>query len=291
MAADVTIGEFSRITHLSIRTLRRYHEAGLLEPAHVDCHTGYRYYSLGQVPIAQVIHRFRELGMPVREVGELVAVTDPGARAALIAQHLERLETQLDETRAAVVSLRRLLRPGPAHLDVRHRRMEAVTVAAVRDVVDLGDALAWYGSAMAELDSVLSAAGAVKTGPPGGLYDHDLFTEERGAMVAYIPTAHPPTRGAVTPFVIPATDIAACMHLGPHDDIDVTYGALGTYVKEHALEVAGPVREIYHAGPRDTRDSTLWRTEIGWPIFQTTAREPRRQAPGTAARRASRSGL
>src|SRR3954469_14130597 len=46
VADGVTIGEFSGITHLSIKTLRRYHEAGLLEPAHVDPRTGYRYYSL-----------------------------------------------------------------------------------------------------------------------------------------------------------------------------------------------------------------------------------------------------
>jgi DNA-binding transcriptional MerR regulator len=52
MAAAITIGEFSRITHLSIKTLRRYHEAGLLEPAHVDRQTGYRYYSVDQVPTA-----------------------------------------------------------------------------------------------------------------------------------------------------------------------------------------------------------------------------------------------
>ncbi len=69
VSADLTIGEFSRITHLSIKVLRRYHQAGLLEPAHVDPQTGYRYYSLPQVPTAQVIHRFRQLGMPVREVG------------------------------------------------------------------------------------------------------------------------------------------------------------------------------------------------------------------------------
>src|ERR1700726_762805 len=131
MATTFTIGEFSRITHLSIKTLRRYHEAGLLEPAHVDRQTGYRYYSVDQVPTAQVVHRFRELGMPVREVGELVAVTDPDARAALIAQHLERLESQLDQTRAAVISLRRLLEPNPAPLEVNLRRTRADTGAAV----------------------------------------------------------------------------------------------------------------------------------------------------------------
>ena len=71
------------------------------------------------------------------------------------------------------------------------------------------------------------------------------------------------------PFVLPATDLATTVHRGSHDDIDVTYGALGSYVSRHALQVAGPVREIYHVGPRDTDDSSLWCTEIGWPIFQT----------------------
>jgi hypothetical protein len=57
----LTIGEFSRLTHLSVRTLRRYHEAALLEPAVVDETTGYRYYGVDQIPTAQVIHRLREL--------------------------------------------------------------------------------------------------------------------------------------------------------------------------------------------------------------------------------------
>src|ERR1017187_9966791 len=71
MRAALSIGDFSQITHLSVKTLRRYHEAGLLEPAEVDPYTGYRYYATTQVPTAQVIRRFRDLGMPVREVGEV----------------------------------------------------------------------------------------------------------------------------------------------------------------------------------------------------------------------------
>jgi DNA-binding transcriptional MerR regulator len=252
MTAGLSIGEFSRITHLSIKTLRRYHEAGLLEPDYVDPQSGYRYYSLGQVPTAQVIHRFRELGMPVREVGELVAVIDPDTRAALIGQHLERLETQLDQTRAAVISLRRLLQPSPTPLEVHHRRTEAITVAAVRDVVDLTDVLSWHDNAMTELEAAIGAAGVTRIGPAGGLYDNELFTDERGSVVIYLPVADPPTAGAVRPWVIPAAELATTIHRGPHDDIDVTYAALGTYVRQQALEVAGPVREIYHRGPRDT---------------------------------------
>jgi effector-binding domain-containing protein len=143
---------------------------------------------------------------------------------------------------------------------------------------------------MSELGAVLAAAGAVRTGPPGGLYDNELFTEERGTMVAYIPVADPPSRGAVTPLVIPATDLATTIHAGPHDDIDVTYAALGTYVSHQALQIAGPVREIYHVGPRDTDDSSAWRTEIGWPIFQTASADDSGK-PAEAESRSLRAGI
>jgi DNA-binding transcriptional MerR regulator len=66
MKATVSIGDFSRMTQLSIKTLRHYHDVGLLAPAEIDKMTGYRYYAKSQVPAAQVIRRFRELGMPSR---------------------------------------------------------------------------------------------------------------------------------------------------------------------------------------------------------------------------------
>jgi DNA-binding transcriptional MerR regulator len=270
MAAGLTIGEFSRITHLSIKTLRRYHDAGLLEPARVDGQTGYRYYTLDQVPTAQVIHRFRELDMPLRDVAELLAVGDPEARSELIARHLERLEARLDQTKSAVVALRRLLDPDPAPLQVQRRRTRPTTVAAVQGIVDLPDVVDWYADAMTQLDQAIAAAATTPTGPPGGLYDNELFSDERGTMVVFVPVAKPPASGTVRPYVIPAAELTTTMHLGPHDDIDVTYAALGTYVRRQALELAGPVREIYHVGPRDTPDCSEWRTEIGWPTFQTT---------------------
>src|SRR3712207_6216772 len=112
-APVLAIGEFSRLTHLSVRTLRRYHDAGLLEPATVDPASGYRYYSADQIPTAQVIHRLRELDVPLPDVQRFLRLPDPSARGALVAEHLERLESELDRTRAAVASLRRLLQPEP----------------------------------------------------------------------------------------------------------------------------------------------------------------------------------
>ncbi|MGH3492713.1 MAG: MerR family transcriptional regulator, partial [Sciscionella sp.] len=73
MRAGLTIGQFATFTQLSVRTLRRYHEAGLLEPASVDPDTGYRYYTTQQIPAAQVIHRLRQLDVPLAEVKSILA--------------------------------------------------------------------------------------------------------------------------------------------------------------------------------------------------------------------------
>ena len=86
-----------------------------------------------------------------------------------------------------------------------------------------------------------------------------------------MPVAHPPVAGRVAPFEVPAAELAITVHHGAHDDIDVSYGQLGPYVTEHALAVAGPVRETYLVGPRETADPAAWRTEIGWPVFRTAA--------------------
>jgi len=261
----LTIGDFAQITHLSRKTLRHYHEAGLLEPEQVDAATGYRYYSTAQVPTAQVIRRFRELGMPVAEVRS-VLLADVEERSELIAAHLTRLETQLASTQAAVTSLRRLLSPTPPTLTVGLRSAPARVVAGIDGDVDRSDVLAWYSGAMAELASL----GLEETGPCGGLYDNELFTEERGHMTVYLTVAAAPVAGRVSPVEIPAAELAVTVHQGPHDDIDVTYGELGTWVADQALALAGPVHETYLVGPRDTSDASAWQTEIGWPVFRTT---------------------
>jgi effector-binding domain-containing protein len=208
--------------------------------------------------------------MPIRQVREVLATTDPEARTALIASHLDRLERELDRTGAAVTSLRRLLQPATEEIEVELRAAPAITVAAIRGTIDHGDVLAWYSDAMSELDSVLASVKQIPTGPPGGLYDNELFTDDHGDAVVYLPTNARPAIGRVQPFTIPRAELAVTVHRGPHDDIDITYGRLGSYVTDQALAISGPVRETYLVGPRDTQDATAWRTEIGWPIFRTS---------------------
>jgi effector-binding domain-containing protein len=69
--------------------------------------------------------------------------------------------------------------------------------------------------------------------------------------------------------VVPAVELAVTVHVGGRTDLDRAYGALATYVTEHALAVEGPIREYYLIGAHETADESEWRTEIGWPIFHT----------------------
>lgn len=62
------IGEFSRLTHVSIRMLRYYDEAGLLKPAETDRFSGYRLYSNNQIPRLNKIVFLRDLGFGVSEI-------------------------------------------------------------------------------------------------------------------------------------------------------------------------------------------------------------------------------
>ncbi|RYB91680.1 MerR family transcriptional regulator [Nocardioides oleivorans] len=262
----LAIGEFSRLTHLSVKTLRRYHEAGLLVPAAVDRTTGYRSYDGHQIPTAQVIHRLRELDVPLADVRRIIESADPDRRAALVSDHLARLEVELDRTRAAVVSLRRLLDPDPVPLSVELRAVPEATVAAIEDDVDSDSMAAWFAGALAELNAATDAP----TGPPGGVYDNALFEVGRGHALLHVPATDPPRRGRVRPVTLPPVELAIATHTGPHDDADITYGELGSWVVANALAVAGPVRETYLVGPADDPDPSTWRTEIGWPIFRMT---------------------
>ena len=82
MSKALSIGDFSLMTHLSIKTLRYYHQVGLLEPAEVDEHTGYRSYRVEQIPTAHIIQRFRDLGMPVASVKAVLGhqISTPATR-------------------------------------------------------------------------------------------------------------------------------------------------------------------------------------------------------------------
>lgn len=270
MTSTLTIGDFSRATHLSVKTLRHYHEIGLLEPVDVDPETGYRRYDPEQITTAQVIRRFRDLDMPLDTIHAVLIAPDVGTRNQLIAGHLARLEADLARAQEAVSSLRNLLDRRATTAPVQHRRAPATRAAAITETVGEADALIWYQGALGELQATLAAQGIVPAGPAGGMFSNELFSDGRGTATIFIPCdSSPRPMGRVAPLVVPPVELATIVHAGSHTDIDQAYGALGAHVTQHALAVDGPIREYYLVGRTDTTDESAWRTEVGWPIFQT----------------------
>lgn len=268
----LSIGDFARATRVSVKMLRHYHRIGLLDPAGVDPGTGYRQYTVDQIPTAQVIRRFRDLDMPLERIRAVLETPDLAVRNRLIAEHLDVLTENLDKTQAAVASLRDLLEPPvlPGDGEIAVRRVEATLAAAISETVALEDLGTWYQGAIGELYGTLAAQDVPGAGYPGGIYDDGLFAAERGRATVFVPCLVEVRRaGRVTATVVPAAELAVIEHAGPHRGIDRAYGVLAAYVARHALAVEGPIREYYRVGGHDTRDASTWRTEVGWPVFST----------------------
>jgi DNA-binding transcriptional MerR regulator len=270
MSSTLAIGDFARATHMSVKSLRHYHQIGLLEPSDIDPKTGYRYYGVEQIPVAQVIRRFRDLDMPLNEIRHVLTAPDIATRNELIAVHLARLEGTLSQTQSAVISLRELLENPASTSRVSHRSVEATPAVAISEVVHLREALAWHQGALGELYATLSTQKVPVGGASGGIYSNELFSEEKGEATIFIPckSAVNPV-GRVRNVVIPRVELATIVHVGHHKGIDRAYGSLATYVTQHELAVDGPIREYYIVGQHETSEEGEWRTEIGWPVFRT----------------------
>ena len=87
------IGMFSRASSLSIKTLRAYHEGGILVPAQVDPSSGYRLYTADQLADASIISRLRALDLPLGQVREVLRARDPERTRRILADHQEFLAT------------------------------------------------------------------------------------------------------------------------------------------------------------------------------------------------------
>ncbi|MFI7599407.1 MerR family transcriptional regulator [Actinoplanes sp. NPDC049681] len=273
VAELLTVGEFSRLTHLTVKALRHYHDVGVLQPAWIDPSTGYRYYTAEQVEPAQLVRRLREVRMPVDGVRRVVSAADPTTRDSVIADHLDFLRQELAVTAAAVGSLRALLTGGSAG-DLVFRQADEQQCLMIDSHVDQEGLTAWCALAYPLLYAVAGRWGLTPGGPCGALYAFEWF-QVGGQVTAFLPVTAPvdgervgrPDGGGVRWGVLPAQRLAVAVHAGPCRDLDRTYGALGRQVLERDIGAAGPVRELYLVTSADTDDPSQLRTEVCWPVI------------------------
>ena len=264
------------MTHLSVKALRHYHQIGLLTPVAIGSESGYRLYAVEQVPVAQVIKRLKDLGMALDEIARVLQAPDVDARNRAIVEHLHRMENQLDQTKGTVASLRRLLEtPDTPRPNIGFRSLPPTHAIAIRERVTVSDLGDWWVHAFEELHRVVATQRLATSGPDGALYSSAWFEDEIGDVVAFTPVASEQKAGRderVQPYVVPAAELAVLLHEGSFNDLDRTFAALGTFVLERAIAVEGPIREYYLVTPFDTPDENSHRTEVAWPIFQTSTR-------------------
>ena len=270
MTSDVpllSIGEFSRMTFLSVKTLRHYHDTGLLAPARIDPSSGYRYYDVSQVTTAQVIRRFRDLDLPIEQLRAFLDATDEEGRNAVIVDHLDRMSAQLQETQSTVDSLRRMLAEEDAAFPVAYRDEPALTTLAISDRVQGVDVVAWWMEAFRELHRTVRVRGATRAGTDGALFPTEFFADEVGDLVAFVPVAEVPSRlpSRITAYDVPADRLAVTTFDGPPLDLDRAYGAVGRWVIDQATSSPGPVRERY-LPTGDEDDLLAHTTEVCWPV-------------------------
>jgi DNA-binding transcriptional MerR regulator len=272
MPALFTIGRFSRLVRLSVRSLRRYDALGLLRPAHVDPATGYRRYTLEQVRDAEAIRLLRELGVPLAVVGEILGdLGDRGAVGARLEAHLARLEAEIEAQRERVRRLQAVMTqddPFPTQ-PVIEQRQSPQPVASIRFRTSHRSVDTDVAEAFASLAALLADAGVTPAGDPL-LVLHAVIDETTdGDLEVAIPVRGPDLdRPEIPGRTLPGAHVIQTRHRGPIEEIAAAYHVLGAWSAVHDLQAAGPPREIFRSDPTKAGPSGL-EVDVLWPVRHT----------------------
>jgi DNA-binding transcriptional MerR regulator len=264
--ATMPIGMFSRASSLSIKSLRAYHEDGILVPDSVDPRTGYRIYTVDQLADAAVIVRLRMLDVPLAQVREVLAARDPDTTKRVLAAHRTAMEDRLAETARIIAELQSGVAPTtmtPVHVRAEPARH---TVRVLEDVhtAEFGE---WLADAHGRLAAFLDRAGVEAAGPPGTLCGASIEDDGIEPVEAFIPVAEPVGGGGeIGVGEVPAARVAVLVHAGDYPAMIDTYRTLGAWVARNATHADERVREWCVVGALDGPDVATYRTEIAWPI-------------------------
>lgn len=261
----LSIGAFSQACRLSIKSLRRYDQQGLLPPAWVDPDTGYRYYRPVQVVEAERIRLLRELDLPLAEIRCLQQ--QPERAAEILAAHQARLEARIAAQQHALARLQALQGVSLTPHTVRVQACEPVEALSIRLETRLDALVGSIGAHFGQIGRLIAQRGAGPAGVPfiryhGEEYDPDKLDVELG-----IPC---PRRlrgaGEVRALRLPAGAAAVTLHVGPYEQIGRAYAALMSWARAEGRALTGPPLERYLHGPRQRVPPADYRTEICWML-------------------------
>jgi effector-binding domain-containing protein len=272
MRSDLfSIGEFSMVSRMSVKTLRFYDDRGLLKPGHIDSKSGYRYYSSAQLPEANLIRLLRSLELPLEEIQLFLREREPEQRKTLLEQHRRKMEERVEEYLSIVSSIERITKEETEDIarKVELKELASQNILGIRLHVtydELGESI---GRAYMELFTYLGELGEYPSGPPLTLYHGEEFDESDIDMEVGVPVNRVlPGKGEIKWRELPGGLMASTLHMGPYHEVAEAYQALDQWVKEQGYHYAGPAREIYLVNPDMVEDDADLRTEIIFPIAE-----------------------
>jgi DNA-binding transcriptional MerR regulator len=235
------IGEFARRSRLPVSTLRYYDRIGLLTPAVVDQGSGYRRYTIDQLPVAVLISRLRSLGVAPDRIARVLA-GGSGASTVLDGERM-RIACEIELGRERLRRLDELVAEGPAaDYDVEIVGLAAREVATLPFLLPLTELEAGVTRTIAALRSVLRRAGRERSGPWGATFPLDLSDEVSGFVFA--PITDGPGDDLEASW-LPAARAVATVHHGSAAALPLAYRAAFAAVDELGATAAGPVIEEY----------------------------------------------
>jgi DNA-binding transcriptional MerR regulator len=266
----IKIGTFSRISQVSVKTLRYYDEIGLLKPVEVDRFTGYRYYSFEQLARLNRILTLKDLGFSLEQIAQLLDedLSSSEMRGMLRMKQAELREKVQDElSRLERVEARLRLIEQEAEMsdyDVIIKKVEPILVAGLREIIPTYPE---QGHLWDRLETCLAQHGAVPSGPCFTIYYSDepeIDAEVCEPLSVPVPLAEP-----IMVHQLPAVDqMASLVHKGPFTSLVEAYSSLVKWIESNGYRISGPGREIYLESPNipgDQNDPNTV-TEIQFPV-------------------------
>jgi len=257
------IGMFSKISQVSIKTLRYYDQIGLLKPVEVDTFTGYRLYAFSQLSQLNRILALKGLGFTLEQVGRMLdEKLSLAEMQGMLRMRQAELQQQMTETQTRLENVAFRLRQVEEEDkmyegEVVIKKVEAQRMAAIRDVVANYGA---QGSLWQELSKHLGQHGVRASGPSIVVDLSGEYREEDVDLEIFAPIDTELLESArVKVKTLPGIETAASiMHKGNYDGLRSTYIILLKWIEENGYTITGPDREVYLHCPGDKSDPLMY---------------------------------
>ena len=259
------IGEFSKLSHITVKALRFYEKEGLLLPESVDEWTGYRFYESSQLETAAKIKSMRQLGLSIDEIKSIFSGEDVMKILTAREENLRRLQ-QKTELQLSIIKF--FMEEKEMKYQVTLKEIpEMIVYSSETILAKYEDAMQWIPSLGEEC---MRLNPGIKCAEPPYEFCEYLDGEYRENNVRIRHNEAVTTFGKENEHIkfrtLPAAKVLSIYHKGAYDTIGEAYAFIMEYAEKNGYEVTGLARESYIDGIWNKESVSDWLTEVQLPV-------------------------